>query len=74
VCFIATSSRIVENLLALASDNDKPWLLKQALIVVSDRIYQQAKGLGFERIGVANGASDGAIKDACNAFLLNGKL
>ena len=69
VCFIATSSRIVENLLSLTNDKAKSWLLKQPLIVVSERIKLQAKEWGFERIALANGAHSSAIVQACENYL-----
>lgn len=73
VCFIVTSSRILAQLIARAPQMDLPWLFRQPLIVVSQRIYQEAKTFGFEQVAIAHGASESAIEQAClNWHVLSG--
>ncbi len=57
----ATSGEILENLLALIPDQARHWLQQRPLVVVSERIAEQAKALGFEQVWVAREASDTAL-------------
>lgn len=64
LCFVATSASIVENLLSL-TQRYQDWLLEQPLVVVSQRVCEQARGLGFKRVYVAHGAQPSEIVQAC---------
>ncbi|MBS0286417.1 MAG: uroporphyrinogen-III synthase [Proteobacteria bacterium] len=69
VCFIATSSRVLENLVTMAPPTLVEWLLSVHLVVVSHRIYQHAKDKGFKQIVLADGAQTHAILQALKAYL-----
>ncbi len=68
-CFVATSSRILENLLALTPIEDKPWVLACPIIVVSERISVQAKEWGFKTCFVAKGPHPEEILVALQAMI-----
>ena len=61
----ATSAAGLENLVALAGREAKDLLLQLPLVVVSERMLQLARRLGFEGpVRVARGAGEDAVSDA----------
>ncbi len=70
-CFVATSSRLLENLLALTPSEDKLWVLACPLIVVSERTSAQAKERGFKACFVAKGPHSEEILEALQTMALH---
>lgn len=61
---ISTSSESLENLWQLFAKLAADWLRHIPLLVISPRMAEQAKQLGFESVTIAEGASDQAISNA----------
>ena len=57
----ATSTAMLEGLLAMTGEQHKAWLLQQPLIVISPRMAEQARRLGFAQILQAANASNPAL-------------
>ncbi len=57
----ATSTAMLEGLLAMTDPSIQPWLLQQPLIVISPRMAERARILGFTRVLLADNASNPAI-------------
>jgi uroporphyrinogen-III synthase len=57
----STSIDMLNNLVTLLGDKALPQLKSTPLLVISPRMQQQAKALGFQQIILADGASDPAI-------------
>jgi uroporphyrinogen-III synthase len=61
-----TSNEVLNNLVAMLGESGWPSLSRTPLIVVSERMYQEAERLGFSRILRAEGADDRSlIKAIC---------
>ncbi len=58
---VATSGEILENLVALLGAAGRERLLVTPLVVISPRLAEQARRLGFTRVLVADRAQDAAI-------------
>lgn len=67
-----TSGEALENLLAMLDKTSADMARKQHLVVVSDRIGQLARDLGFEQVAVSPQPSDAAILETLTT-LLNGE-
>ena len=65
---LATSQNSLDNLLQLIGSDGKSWLYNQSLLVVSSRLAEYAKALGFSNIVIAKSASDGSIIEALAMF------
>lgn len=57
----STSINMLNNLILLMGEKGLPLLKRTPLLVISSRMLQSAKALGFQQIILANGASDQAI-------------
>lgn len=64
-----TSGEALQSLLTMIDRRYRPALLALPLVVISDRIKQIAAEMGFNRIAVANQASDVAILEAVTMMM-----
>ena len=62
--FTATSNHSLQNLHDMANETSRPWLLSQALIVISQRTAALAQQLGFRQTFIAPEASDQGLINA----------
>jgi uroporphyrinogen-III synthase len=63
----ATSSEILANLIALLGQSGWSLLSRTPLLVISERMREQAEGLGFETLLVArNATNEGIVMRLCN--------
>lgn len=67
--FVATSLAIIENLLSLTDEENKGWLKQQPMIVISQRLFDQATQFGFQRVHLALGAHEEAIMHCFNSLV-----
>ncbi|MGL6614071.1 uroporphyrinogen-III synthase [Aeromonas caviae] len=58
---LITSGELLQRLLALVPGPQHPWLYDRLLVVPSPRVAEMAKGAGFTRIVIAQGASNQAL-------------
>ena len=64
----ATSGEVLDNLLTLIGRDGWGLLFAMPLVVVSERTGETARALGFDRVEVADGASDAAVFAALCRF------
>ncbi len=57
----STSINMLNNLLVLLGEKGFPQLIKTPLLVISQRMLQSAKAVGFQQVILSSGASDQAI-------------
>ncbi len=69
----STSIEMLNNLILLIGEKGLTRLLRTPLLVISSRMLQHAKALGFRQIILANGASDQAIFAALCQWKQNSK-
>jgi len=69
----STSIDMLNNLISLIGEEGLPLLKRTPLLVISSRMLQSAKALGFQRIILASGASDQAILAALCQWKLDSK-
>ncbi|WP_228370234.1 fused uroporphyrinogen-III synthase HemD/membrane protein HemX [Methylococcus capsulatus] len=60
----ATSGEAIEHLYRLVPPEDRPRLVETPLVVISERLKNQAGSLGFRHVKVADAASDAAVLQA----------
>ncbi len=60
----ATSSEVLDNLLAMLGRQGRELLLETPLLVISERMAQRARTHGFGRLLQASGADDSAVLEA----------
>ncbi|WP_255556639.1 fused uroporphyrinogen-III synthase HemD/membrane protein HemX [Methylococcus sp. Mc7] len=60
----ATSGEAIEHLYSLVPPEDRPRLIETPLVVISERLKNQAGSLGFRHVSVADTASDAAVLQA----------
>ncbi len=65
----ATSTAMLEGLLAMAGEKHQAWLMQQPLILISPRMAEHARRLGFTRVIQAANASNPAIFATIQACL-----
>jgi len=71
--FIVTSNEGLQNLFEMATDNERAWLLKTPLAVISERTAQLARTLGFDHEPlVACEASDEGLVDRIERWYAEG--
>lgn len=58
---VATSGEVLDNLVILLGAVGREWLLATPLVVISPRMVEQARQLGFSRVEVADAAQDAAL-------------
>ncbi|MCU7929893.1 MAG: uroporphyrinogen-III synthase [Candidatus Thiodiazotropha sp. (ex Codakia rugifera)] len=64
---IATSNEVLQNLIEMLGEKGLPLLQRTPLLVISERMRQEAKDRGFKAILLASGADDKALITAiCN--------
>ena len=61
---VSTSSESLRNLLAMTDKHVLSWLLKTPLLVISQNMLQTAKELGFQKLIMADNASNEAVLKA----------
>jgi len=57
----ATSAEVLDNLVAMLGEAGWPRLRSTPLVVISERMAERARGLGFERVLLAAGAEDAEV-------------
>ncbi|MEW6039076.1 MAG: uroporphyrinogen-III synthase [Pseudomonadota bacterium] len=60
----ATSGEAIEHLYRLVPPEDRPRLIETPLVVISERLKNQAGSLGFQHVAVADTTSDPAVLEA----------
>lgn len=61
---LITSGELLQRLLALVPDHQRPWLFGRLLVVPSPRVAEMASAAGFIHITIAQGASNQALMAA----------
>ena len=58
---LVTSGELLQRLLELVPDHQRPWLFDRLLVVPSPRVAEMASAAGFIHITIAQGASNQAL-------------
>lgn len=70
-----TSGEALTNLAGMANQQNQAWLFEKSLVVIHDRIAQQARQLGFKKtVQVTAAVSDSAIVDSLIQMKQTGSL